>query len=117
MSSEKDKTIRLLESRIENIVRNILREKDEKAKSKRGPDTVQSKETFKRQYKAIQKALSDSKVNATGIMSAALRIDLTNDDAARSHAFKRLHKEKTPDGTGNYEFTQEEVSKIFNQLP
>lgn len=117
MSTERDKAIKLLESKIETIVRNILREKKEEEDSRRGPDTVGHQNSFKRQYKAIQKALSNPKVDATGVMSSALGINLTDDDAARSHAFKRLHKDKTPDGTGNYEFDQDEVAKIFNSLP
>lgn len=116
MSTDRDKMIKLLESKIENIVRAYLRENDS-IDSRRGPDTVGKENSFKRQYKAIQKALSDKKVDATGVMSSALGIDLTKDDAARSHAFKKLHKEKTPDGTGNYEFDQDEVAKIFNSLP
>lgn len=84
--------------------------------SKRGDDTVQSSDTYKKQYKAIEKALNDSKVDATGVMAIALGFD-PKDDSARSHAFKKLHKEKTQDGTGNYSFDQDEVAKIFNALP
>ena len=119
MNIERDKAIKLLESKIDTIVKNILREKEEDAesKSRRGDDNVDKNDTFKRQYKAIEKSLSDNRVDATGVMSAALGIDLSKDDAARSHAFKKLHKEKTQDGTGNYEFTPTEVASIFNQLP
>jgi hypothetical protein len=129
MSTERDRMIKLLESKIESIVRNIITEKNfqEPTKKildkkqydniKRGSDNVEKSQSFKRQYKSIQKALSDKKVDATGVMSAGLGINLTDDDAARSHAFKKLHKEKTPDGTGNYEFTPEEVGGIFNALP
>lgn len=84
--------------------------------SKRGDDTVQNSDTYKKQYKAIEKALSDGKVDATGVMASALGFD-PKDDSARSHAFKKLHKEKTQDGTGNYSFDQDEVAKIFNALP
>ena len=118
MNIERDKAIKLLESKIDAIVKNVLREKEDKAvKSKRGDDNVEKNNAFKRQYKAIEKSLSDKRVDATGVMSAALGIDLSKDDAARSHAFKKLHKEKTQDGTGNYEFNPAEVAKIFNQLP
>jgi len=120
MNTDRDKLIKLLESKIENVTRNIvkrmLRENDE-PESKRGDDTIDNSQTYKRQYKAIEKALASGKVDATGVMSAALGIDLTKDDSARSHAFKKLHKEKTPDGSGTYKFDQSEVASIFNNLP
>lgn len=96
--------------------KSISKDRNDKIASKRGDDTVQNSDTYKKQYKAIEKALSDGKVDATGVMASALGFD-PKDDSARSHAFKKLHKEKTQDGTGNYSFDQDEVAKIFNALP
>ena len=46
-------------------------------------------------------------------MAQALGFD-ADDDAARSHAFKKLHKEPTQDGTGVYKFEPDEITKIFS---
>lgn len=128
MSIERDKMIKLLESKIETIVRNVIREKselihstdDEKNRaihSKRGEDNVEKNQSYKRQYKAIEKELGQPEVDATGVFVKAGVIPSNKDDAARSHAFKKLHKDKTPDGTGNYKFEPDELAKIFNAMP
>ena len=118
MDNNRKSNLKLLEKKIEDLVREVLRESEgDKENIKRGPDTIDNSQAYKRQYKAIQRALTDKKVDATGIMSSALGIDLTKDDSARSHAFKKLHQDKTPDGTGNYKFSPEEIAKIFNSIP
>lgn len=147
--TEKDKMIKLLESKIETIIRNVLREKEEdndmnsrqerytqnrdqrhqdakqrhsdKAISKRGEDNVENSQSFKRQYKAIEKELGADGVSATGVFRKAGIIPKATGtkeaDTARGWAFKKLHKNKTPDGTGTYKFDQDEVADIFNALP
>jgi hypothetical protein len=148
MSIERDKMIKLLESKIETIVRNVISEKygesdvktsnatqskrqhmsnnrterhndirQKKVNNKRGDDSVEKSQAYKRQYKAIEKELNKPEIDATSIFTKAGIIPNNKDDAARSHAFKKLHKDKTPDGTGNYKFDQNEVAKIFNALP
>ena len=115
---EREKAIQLLENRIDEMIRGIISEKKKKKKKKaRKNGTVAKKDSFKKQYKEIEKALSSGEVNATGVMSKALNVNLTNDDAKRSEAFKKLHKKKTPDGEGEYQFSRNEVTKIFNSLP
>lgn len=117
---ERNKAIELLESKIEDMVRLIITEKNkrkkksQKRKAKRKEkedDTVSSSDSYKKQYKEIQKALDDPAVNATGVMSKALGIDLTKDDAARSHAFKMKNRKPTPSGTSRYEFDQDVVTE------
>lgn len=118
--------IMLLESTIKQIVSEILTEKKRKKKrkkkvkkldkSKRGEDSVEGSKSYKRQYKAVEDMMDDPRINKTQVMSKALGVDLTDDDAARSHMFKKLHKEKTPDKSGTYEFNDDEISAIFSQL-
>ncbi len=120
MSIERDKMIKLLESKIENMVKQILDEKkyhapEKKVLGKKRIDTIEKSDSYKRQYKTIQKELGRPEVDATQIMARALGFD-SKDDAARSHAFKKLHRDKTPDGTGNYEFDAGEIGKIANAL-
>jgi phosphorylcholine metabolism protein LicD len=138
MSIERDKMIKLLESKIETIVRNVinekrgksnvkkskstkkhndLKQKNKKVNNKIGKDTVEKNQTYKRQYKAIEKELNKPEIDATSIFTKAGIIPNNKDDAARSHAFKKLHKDKTPSGTRNYKFDQSEVARIFNVLP
>lgn len=114
---EREKAIQLLENRIDEMVREIISEKKKKKKKTPKKGTVGKKDSFKKQYKEIEKALSSGEINATGVMSKALNVNLTRDDAKRSEAFKKLHKEKTPDGENEYQFTRNEVTKIFNSLP
>ena len=101
--------IKLLEKVIDLIVRDVLNED----KSKRGDDNVEKSQAYKRQYKAVENYLKKPEVNATQVMAQALGFD-ANDDAARSHAFKKLHKEPTQDGTGVYKFEPDEITKIFS---
>lgn len=132
MNTDKDK-MAILEEKIQEIVENIILEKklhgknsnrqtyhsfkgDNSAK-KRGNDNVESSQAYKRQYKAIEKALDSPEVDATGVFVKAGVIPSADDDSARSHAFKKLHKDKTPDKTGRYKFSQSEVAKIFSALP
>lgn len=106
-----------LELIIESIVRDILSKKTEILESKNSDKDKEKKESdYKRKYKAIQKALSDPKIDATQVMSKALGFD-PSDDVARSHAFKKLHKKSTPDGKSVYQFTHGEVWKIYTQIP
>lgn len=123
---ERNKAIELLESKIEDMVRLIITEKNKRKKKsqkrkakrkKKEDDAVSSNDSYKKQYKEIQKALDDPAVNATGVMSKALGIDLTKDDAARSHAFKKKNQKPIPDGTDVYQFKQSELTSIFNNLP
>lgn len=124
----RDKIIKLLEERIDEMVRDILSEKKKKKseppkdktpskKEKENDNRVKKNKSYKRQYKEIQKALKRPEVNATGVMSTALDINLTKDNDERSHSFKKLNKKKTPDGEHVYKFTPDEVGKIFNALP
>lgn len=116
MDRDRNRLVKILESRIEAMVRNIITENDNDS-SKRDDETIEKSKTYKKQYRAIQNALKSPKIDATGVMSSALGINLTKDDAARSHAFKKLHKEKTPDESGTYKFSDEEIAAIFNELP
>lgn len=104
------KAMQLLERKIENIVRTILREKAEEAKT--GFGDVNSNEAYKRRYKAVEDYLNRPEIDATQVMAKALGFD-PSDDSKRSHMFKKLHKDKVPDGTETYEFNPEEISKIF----
>ena len=148
MSIERDKMIKLLESKIETIVRNIINERSDNSNvqtksnptsdrrehmaqtraerhnnlrqhgnSKRNDDNIENSKSYKRQYKAIENELGQPEIDATGVFVKAGIIPNNKDASARSHAFKKLHKDKTPDGTGNYKFEPNEVSKIFNVLP
>lgn len=112
MTNDKELLMKKLEEKIENMVREIISEKKKISKDNK----TAKKDSYKSQYKAIKKALSDKKVNATGVMSKALGIDLTKDDAQRSKAFKKLHQEETPDGNSNYSFDRKEVNAIFNEI-
>ena len=104
----------LLENKIRSIVRQALREADDKKEkeSKLGDDKVSGDKEYKKKYTYIQKHLDDPKVNATQVLAGALGFS-PDDDAARSHAFKQLHKERTPDGKNFYQFNSDEVSKIW----
>lgn len=112
------KTMQLLENKIESIVRQILRETSAKESDsskkdeKTGFGDVDSDEAYKRKYKAVEDYLNSPEVNATQVMAKALGFD-PKDDSARSHAFKKLHKDPTPDGGDAYQFNEEEISKIF----
>lgn len=72
-------------------------------------------EDYKRQYKEIEKKLTDPTVNPTQVMAKALGFD-PDDDSARSHAFKKLYKEKTPSGDKVYKFSPAEITKIASEL-
>lgn len=72
-------------------------------------------EDYKRQYKEIEKKLTDPTVNPTQVMAKALGFDPA-DDSARSHAFKKLYKEKTPSGDKVYKFSPAEITKIASEL-
>lgn len=131
MNTDKDK-MAMLEAKIQAIVENIILEKKlhgknsnkqkyrpfkgDNSSQKRGDDNVESSQAYKRQYKAIEKELDSPGIDATQVMATALNFD-PNDASKRSHAFKKLHKDKTPDKTGRYKFSQSEVAKIFSALP
>ncbi len=89
---------------------NIIKEND------RGDDNVELSKEYKRRYKSIQKALSDPSVNATQVFVKAGIIKDADDDAGRSHAFKKLHKEKNQNGSGVYEFSPQEITAIENAM-
>jgi len=109
----KEQTLQLLESKITQIVKQVIREKEEE--TRRNSDNVEVSKDYLKKYKAIQNALTDPKVNATQVMSKALKFD-PKDDAKRSHAFKQLHQEKTPDGTGVYKFSDVEINNLSGVL-
>lgn len=135
--NNKDKTITLLEQRIEKIARRIIGEQiqkklnesnandkeeaemDDADYNKVGEDffvgDVSTSKAYKRRYKEVQKKLDDETVNATQVMSNALGFK-ASDDTARSHAFKKLHQEKTADGESVYKFSPSELLKIRAQL-
>lgn len=122
MNTPDKKAMQLLERKIETIVRNILREKSnddkeskEDSDSGAGYGDVESDEAYKRKYKAVENYLNSPEVDATQVMAKALGFD-PKDDSARSHAFKKLHKDPTPDGNGVYQFDSEEISKIFSVM-
>lgn len=102
----------LLENKIKSIVRQVMMEKE--SKENNGDSVINQKE-YKKQYKHIQQALSNEKIDATQVMSSALGFD-PSDDSARSYAFKKLHQEDAPGG-GKYMFSESEVGKIFNAIP
>lgn len=112
---------KMLESIIENLVRGVISSKNRLNESssdddKLGSDKEHGENDYKRKYKAVQKALSDPKIDATQVMSKALGFD-PDDDVARSHAFKKLHKKRTPDGKNVYQFSPDDIGKIFTQIP
>ena len=112
---------KLLENKVYTIVKEVLREfyseKESKdnsePKSRRGNDNVESSNAYKRQYKAVENYLNRPEIDATQVMARGLGFD-ADDDSERSHAFKKLHKDKTPDGSGTYKFSPEEISKIYS---
>lgn len=117
MNNDKTIAMQLLESKIENIVRTILREKDKDSNTNNNKQhasfgDVDSDYAYKRRYKAVEDYLNKPEVDATQVMAKALGFD-PKDDAKRSHMFKKLHKERVPDGSKTYEFDPEEISKIF----
>lgn len=105
----KEETLQILESKIAKIVKQVIREKEEE--SRRNDDNVEVSKDYLKKYKAIQNALTDPKVNATQVMSKALKFD-PKDDGKRSHAFKQLHQERTPDGSGVYKFSDVEINNL-----
>jgi hypothetical protein len=107
----KNDYIKLLESKIDSLVRKIMTEDN----TRRGSDNVVASQDYKRQYKAIEKYLDQPDVDATQVMAKALGFD-PDDDAERSHAFKKLHRDPTADGTGRYKFDSSEIGKIFSQI-
>lgn len=112
-------TLRLLENKIYSIVKQVIREveeeKKEEKKTKRHDDNVVSNDSYKRQYREVEEYLDRPEIDATQVMANALGFD-PSDDAERSHAFKKLHKEPTPDKTGKYKFSREEVTKIHGEI-
>lgn len=111
---------KLLENKIYTIVKEVLREfesiKNEKSvKSKRYDDNEETKRAYKRQYKEVENYLNRPEIDATQVMSKALGFN-ADDDAARSHAFKKLHRDKTPDKSGVYKFTPDEIIKIHSLI-
>lgn len=117
MNTDRDNMLKLLENRIEKIVRDVLNESKEDKDNKKPKDrnTVEKSKSFTRQYKTIQQQLMRPEVDATQIMAKALNFD-PKDDTARSHAFKKLHREETPDGKNRYEFDESEIGRIANFL-
>lgn len=134
MNRLSQKQLSLLENKIRGIVKRKIKESalleadgkeeedDENSSSEYkeiGTDKFvgdeDASEAYKRQYKEIEKKLTDPTVNPTQIMAKALGFD-PDDDAARSHAFKKLYKDKTPSGDKVYKFSPAEVTKIVAQL-
>lgn len=133
MNRLSQKQLSLLENKIRGIVKRKIKEStlleadgkeedDEESSSKYkeiGTDRFvgdeDASESYKRQYKEIEKKLTDPTVNPTQIMANALGFD-PDDDSARSHAFKKLYKDKTPSGDKVYKFSPAEVTKIVAQL-
>lgn len=133
MNRLSQKQLSLLENKIRGIVKRKIKESalleadgkeedDEKSSSEYkeiGTDKFvgdeDASEAYKRQYKEIEKKLTDPTVNPTQIMAKALGFD-PDDDAARSHAFKKLYKDKTPSGDSVYKFSPAEVAKIAFEL-
>lgn len=107
----KNTQYQLLENKIKSIVRQVMMEKN----TKESGDSVTNEKEYRKQYKHIQQALSNEKIDATQVMSSALGFD-PSDDSARSYAFKKLHQEDAPGG-GKYKFSESEVGKIFNAIP
>lgn len=111
---DNNNAIKLLENVIDSIVREVLAEKANSNKeSKRGDDNVEKSQAYKRQYKAVEDYLNRPEIDATQVMAKALGFK-ADDATARSHAFKKLHKEPTQDGTGNYEFDVNEIGGIYS---
>ena len=130
MNKLSQKQLSLLENKIRMIVKRKINEstlleadgKEEESSTKYkeiGTDRFvgdeDASEAYKRQYKEIEKKLTDPTVNPTQIMANALGFD-PDDDSARSHAFKKLYKDKTPSGDKVYKFSPAEVTKIVAQL-
>ena len=137
MNKLSQKQLNLLESKIRKIVKRKIKEstllevddKDDKDVEGGAEDFSKYKEigtdrfagdeeastSYKRQYKEIEKKLTDPTVNPTQIMAKALEFD-ADDDSARSHAFKKLYKDKTPSGDKVYKFSPAEVAKIASEL-
>lgn len=134
MNKLSQKQLSLLENKIRMIVKRKINEStlleadgkeeenDEERHSKYkeiGTDRFvgdeDASEAYKRQYKEIEKKLTEPTVNPTQIMAKALEFD-PDDDSARSHAFKKLHKEKTPSGDRVYKLSPSEVTKIASVI-
>lgn len=134
MNRLSQKQLSLLENKIRGIVKRKIKEStllEADGKEEEGGDDDFSKykeigtdkfvgdedasEAYKRQYKEIEKKLTDPTVNPTQIMAKALGFD-PDDDSARSHAFKKLYKDKTPSGDRVYKFSPAEVAKIAFEL-
>lgn len=110
MDADKKK---LLENKIRSLVIKYINESEEKEVPKRGNDNVTKDKEYMKRYSAIVKYMSDPKVNKTQVLSKALKFS-PKDDAARSHAFKQLNMEKTPDGSGIYHFDDTELNQIWS---
>lgn len=106
-----EQVLKILEAKITKIVKQVIRETEDM----RNDDNVELSKSYLKNYKAVQSALTDPKVNATQVMSKALGFD-PKDDAKRSHAFKQLHQEKTQDGSGVYKFSDSEINKLAGVL-
>lgn len=134
MNRLSQRQLNLLENKIRKIVKRKIMEStllEVDGKEEEGGDDDFSKykeigtdkfvgdeeasEDYKRQYKEIEKKLTDPTVNPTQIMAKALGFD-PDDDSARSHAFKKLYKDKTPSGDRVYKFSPSEVAKIAFEL-
>ena len=131
MNRLSQKQLSLLENKIRGIVKRKIKEStlleiDDKEESEDSPEYKEigsdrfvgdekASEAYKRQYKEIEKKLTEPTVNPTQIMAKALEFD-PDDDSARSHAFKKLYKEKTPSGDKVYKFSPAEVAKIASEL-
>ena len=134
MNRLSQRQLNLLENKIRKIVKRKIMEStllEVDGKEEEGGDEEFSKykeigtdkfvgdeeasEDYKRQYKEIEKKLTDPTVNPTQIMAKALGFD-PDDDSARSHAFKKLYKDKTPSGDRVYKFSPAEVAKIAFEL-
>ena len=127
MNKISKKQLNLLENKIRGIIRRKINEsllveddgddlpdyKDVGTDVFVGDEKVD--QAYKRQYKEIEKKLTDPTVNPTQIMAKALEFD-PDDDSARSHAFKKLYKEKTPSGDKVYKFSPPEVTKIAAEI-
>ena len=107
MTDKNKVAMNLLETRIYNMVKKALTEAED-------GDYINSEEG-KKQYKAIQTALNDPKVNATQIMAKALGFS-PDDDSERSYAFKKLHQEHDEQTGKPCSFNKDQLNKIFGVL-
>lgn len=103
--------MQLLEQKITKIIENYISEKE----SKLGVDYDTTSKAYKKKYTEIRKKLSAPETNATQVMAAALGFS-PDDDAARSLAFKKLHRKPYPEADGVYLFSEDEITKIWGEL-